>query len=121
MLEGRVPSKKNNYRRGVSGRMFVADKTAADIDALLWQLKRVTKIHFGWPMTKPLSITLKFFVHADRQDLDNMITTMLDVLQKGGVIKNDRQVHMLMGYKMVRNTNSEQVWIDIENLDEIAE
>lgn len=86
VLYGHCPSKKNAWERGGTGKMFIPKEVADQIAALTIQAV------FQWPKLFPVehpNVTVRFFVCAARQDEDGMWTTILDCLQKAGVILND--------------------------------
>lgn len=86
ILYGHCPSKKNGWRSTGDGRMFIPEEMKAEIEVL------TTQAVFQWPHTYPIehpNVTVQFFVCAARQDEDGMWTTILDCLQKAGVLLND--------------------------------
>lgn len=91
ILWGHCPSKKNLWERGASGVMFIPADAKKQIDVLTTQALFQWQ-HIGAPVEHP-DVTVKFFVHARRQDKDGMWTTVLDCLQKAGVIVNDNIAH----------------------------
>jgi hypothetical protein len=91
ILYGHCPSKKNGWKRGGAGKMYIPEEMKEQIESL------TTQAMFGWssalksecaPVEHP-DITVKFFVAAKRQDEDGQWTTILDCLQKAGVLLND--------------------------------
>lgn len=85
-LHGHCPSKKNDWERGGAGKMFLPAEVTAQIDTL------ITQALFHWRIGAPIEhpeLTVTFFVAAKRQDQDGMYVTILDVLQKAGVLLND--------------------------------
>lgn len=87
VIEGPVPTKKNNLRRSKNGGMFIDRKVAEAITPLLLQVRAT------WngkpPIQRVRSISAMFYIKSRRSDLDGMYTTCQDLLVKGGVIKND--------------------------------
>lgn len=84
-LHGHCPSKKNDWERGETG-MFLPKEVADQIKIL------ITQAMYGWGLRGPVEhpeLTVTFFVAAQRQDQDGMYVTILDVLQKAGVLVND--------------------------------
>jgi hypothetical protein len=88
-LRGPIPCKKSLYRRGKSGGLFLDTKVKAAIDALILQAQ--WRWHSG-PLEHP-EITVTFQVLDRRSDRDGKLATVLDVLQKAGVILNDNIAH----------------------------
>ncbi len=104
-LEGEMPSKKNGWKPKKGGGSYIPADMQAELDDFLWQLKAV-KIDHG--ITKPLegslSISASFYVPAGSKtrDLDNMLTTLQDLLQKGGIIKNDKDINHIEAARIVQ-------------------
>lgn len=85
LLRGHCPSKKNLWRRGKTGRMFLDADVKQAIDILTAQARA------QWPdapVTHP-DIRIQFFIRDQRPDRDNKLTTVLDCLRDAGVIHND--------------------------------
>lgn len=90
-LLGPIPSKKNTWKRGVMG-MYIPAGPAKQIADLLWQLK---KHRPKKPIEKNVKVKINLYTHTLRQDASNVAETLLDLLQKAEILKNDRQVHDL--------------------------
>lgn len=84
-LMGPVPSKKNLYRRGKSGGLFLNSDVSAQITALTLQAANQWQ---GEALKHP-AIDVTFFVATRRGDRDNKLSCILDVLQRAGVLVND--------------------------------
>lgn len=113
-LLGEMPSKKNAWKRSASGRVYIPDDVKQEIDAFLWQIKG-TKGRPTSPITGPVGVSLVFYVkRLEQRDLDNMATTALDILQKAGVIANDKDVLRLSCIKS--DIGEPKVYIEIEKL-----
>lgn len=86
-VTGRVISKKNNHAGG--GRFFITSKAYKEFEtATLWQLKKVREVY-----SEEVSIRLSFQMKGRLDtDLDNMVTSIIDVLQKAGIIVNDKKI-----------------------------
>ena len=110
-LQGPVPSKKNAWRRG-GGNVYLPAKVQADIDALIWQAKaQRPKLDLSDIAGKRVRVDAHFFVPREHKDLDNVFTTLLDVLQKAGVLENDKLVRAFR----VRETVVKGVeYVDVE-------
>lgn len=85
VLQGHCPSKKNLYRRSRDGRLFLDHEVKAQIDALIVQAQNKWKRR----SMKDPEIDVEFHVRDARGDRDNKLVTLMDVLQKAGVIAND--------------------------------
>ncbi len=96
-LYGVVPSKKNSWKRGRAGNVYIPEQVAADINALVIQAKTQRhRLPLASIAGSKLMVHAQFKAPAEIKDLDNMFTTILDVLQKAGVIKNDKLVRWFM-------------------------
>lgn len=110
VLYGHCPSKKNLWKRGGSGKMYLDTDVKHLIDGLTMQAV------FHWPHLLPVEhpeLTVRFFVAAKgtrtglrkhptdktkmievqlasgNRDRDGMLVTVLDCLQVAGVLAND--------------------------------
>lgn len=94
---GKVPSKKNKWRRRAQGGIGVDRDTQMRIDELTAEayLAWHRTIRFGdWP--SPLEhpgMVWRFGISNFGQDQDNIVTTLLDCLVKAGVLKDDNFAH----------------------------
>lgn len=99
IILGPTPAKKNRWHRGKNGGMYF-DQTARNkmqegsiteqIAALTWQARS------QWGARPPLihpAMTLVFYVKDQRGDLDNMLSTTLDILKVAGVLRDDNMKH----------------------------
>lgn len=89
VLHGHCPSKKNGWRIA-GGKMIIPTEMKAQIEVLTQQAM------FAWRYPSPVEhpdVTVRFFVSAAREDEDGMWTTVLDCLQKAGVLMNDNIAH----------------------------
>lgn len=92
-LTGPVPSKKNAWKRGARGNVYLPDGIQADIDALIWQAKSAKlKVDLKPIAGARVRVSAHFTVPREHKDLDNVFTTLLDVLQKAGILENDKLV-----------------------------
>ncbi len=95
---GPIPSKKNRWKRG-STNVFLPAALKATLDALTFDLisqrnghnKRIGNAS-RMPLQAPCIVTALFSIVNDREDLDNMYTTLLDLLEDSGIILNDKLV-----------------------------
>lgn len=118
-LHGPVPSKKNNYRRGANNKMYIPTDVGVELDAFLWQLKSVkNEYRLSEPIQGNISVTLDFLMckHPDTQDADNMATTVFDLLQKSGLIQNDKYIYEHHVRKSLTADRIPSVVISIERI-----
>lgn len=87
VLWGHCPSKKSNYRTAESGKLITDSETKGQMEILTVQAM-FQWAAIGGPVEHP-EVTTTFFVAAKRQDEDGMYVTLMDILQKAGVIVND--------------------------------
>lgn len=85
-LRGPIPSKKNLYRRGARGGMYIPKGVKALLDSL--QIQAQAQWGGRAPLTKP-DIRVELSLTSLRSDPDNKLTALLDVLRNAGVIVND--------------------------------
>jgi hypothetical protein len=87
VIPGFVPAKKNLWRHGKGKQMYFAkDGVGAQIEALTWECKR------AWVPNPPAMLPKMWFVFYCKDlmsDIDNKLTTLLDILKVAGVIHND--------------------------------
>lgn len=107
-LKGEVIGKKNNYRVTKTGGFYRDPKFANWEEDALWQIKshRIPKLAGQYSV----KIVLYYFRN---RDLDNCITSLLDVLQKSGVIDNDSNVISIQAVKVKRKTGGADIDIEL--------
>ena len=88
-LTGDIPAKKNLWKRGARGGMYISADTKKQLDDFLYQLK---KFRPARPIESPCEVKMEIFTRTMRADGDGIMTTIFDLLQKAGVIKNDRWI-----------------------------
>ncbi len=88
-------SKKRSYRRGKSGGFYLSKSYKNWEEQALWQLKNYKEKHTG-----KVHISFQFEMKGKLDtDLDNMVTSVLDVLQAGEIIDDDKNVVSLEAVK----------------------
>lgn len=95
VVQGEVPSKKNSWKRGRNSTYLDAD-TQKLIDDLIIQVKPFKTLvrNLGVGFNDLLALRVDFYVSGKGtyKDVDNMGTTIQDILEKAKIIKNDKQV-----------------------------
>lgn len=115
-LMGPVPSKKNAWKRGRNG-VYLPPQAQADIDALVIQGNSVRHgLKLETIEGKKLHVSAMFVLMREHEDLDNVFTTLLDVLQKANIIANDKLVRSFSVSEVVDKDAVEQVYINIHAL-----
>jgi Holliday junction resolvase RusA-like endonuclease len=84
-LLGHCPSKKNAWKRGKNG-VYLDNKVSAQIE---WLTLQAAEQWSGRALVEHPNMRLRFYVRDKRQDRDNLMVTVMDCLQKAGVIRND--------------------------------
>lgn len=85
-LLGHVPSKKNLWKPRRGGGIVLQDEQArAEIDALIIQASALGQKNY---LESP-DMRVTFYVRDRRGDRDNKLSTLLDVLQHGGILFDD--------------------------------
>lgn len=117
-LQGRVPSKKNAWRRKEGQRAYLPPQIKADIEALEWEAlsarnKLVPSDREEILGARRLRATAIFYVKKEVVDLDNAWTTLLDVLQKAGIITNDKLVRSAGYEEEVDPSAAESVFVRV--------
>lgn len=118
-VEGKVPSKKNSLvvgNRRVRTKQSVKDQNRY----LMLQLKeqRWKKDKELFPIAHTISVSMVFTLkfRLMKRDVDNMATTMLDILEDAGIIEDDRFVMEIRAGKMQGDKESTEIIIkDYEN------
>ena len=100
-LEGKIPSKKNRWSVGRGGRVYIPEDVKSELDGLLFVLNGVrSKNRIKEPIEGDIKIELVFHGKENyRKDLDNLSTTVFDLLQKARIIKNDKDVVCMFAMK----------------------
>lgn len=88
VITGRPISKKRNYLRAKNGRMYLSKAYMTWETDALWQLKKYKEVHQGKLMANYI-FQMKGRLSTD---LDNMVAGVNDVLQKAGIIQDDKDI-----------------------------
>ncbi len=119
-LKGTIPSKKNAWRSNPRGRSYLPEQIQADIDALVIQAQNQRHLHPVEPLKgKKLYVGAVYYGSVVGKDVDNCYTTLLDVLQKAGIIENDNMVRENYSREVPRIFHKEEVrtLISISEMD----
>lgn len=87
ILEGSVPSKKNQRINRGDGKSFPSKKFAQWQDDALKQVRLQTRHRFYSPVALEVII---YFATKVRADLDNRLTSILDMLVEALVLRDDK-------------------------------
>lgn len=94
VLEGNVPSKKNSRARTRSGVSIPNKRFVQWQDAALWQVRAQTRQRFLVPVQVDAII---YFGTKVRADVDNRLTSILDMLVEGVVLPDDAYQNVVSG------------------------
>jgi len=82
--------KTNRYIRKRNGKVFKSPRVILWEARALWEIKNQ---YGGEVLSNPLKVEVYFFLPDGRKrDIDNMLKTLWDVLQKAGVIEDDNLI-----------------------------
>lgn len=99
-IKGNCPSKKNNYKQSRGHWYKPEDIVLFEKNAFLQlnvQKKKYPESSF--PLKGDLSIYLIIDIMKRDKDIDNLCTTIFDILEKGGIIENDKYITRLEAIK----------------------
>lgn len=87
VLTGSIPSKKNNRINRGDGKSFASKKFVQWQDAAISTVRQHTRLRF----MQPVSIEVIVYFGTDgRADLDNRLTSILDMLVEGAILPDDK-------------------------------
>ena len=95
IIKGQVPSLKNQKQIFINrstGRPFITSSQASKawVEEASWQLKGQKPI-----LTYPVTVTMSFtFKGKHRKDLDNVCSSVMDVLVSSGILADDDFLHV---------------------------
>jgi Holliday junction resolvase RusA-like endonuclease len=87
IIHGNVPSKKNSRIRTRSGSYIPSAAFAEWQNQALWQVRAQCQQRFLAPVSVEVII---YFATKARADLDNRLTSILDMLVEGLVLRDDK-------------------------------
>ena len=121
-INGRARSKKNSKQifRTRSGRPFISSSNefkrwAVFASGYIARAKKIDTIDH------PVNLSVKCYYknHQHEQDLENIISSVSDVLEDCGVIKNDKLFYSYNGSLKIFGSELEHIEIEITRLDDI--
>lgn len=91
--------KSNRYIRRRGGKVFKPPRVRNWEVRALWEIKEQ---YAGKPLEGKLSVYVELILpNHRRRDIDNMLKSLWDVLEKAGVIVNDSQIYEVRTLKRV--------------------
>lgn len=87
-ITGPLLCKKNHITFG-RGKFYRSEDFHSFEDSAIWEVKSQIKRDFSIDFTK--KVVFKFFLKREK-DLDNLLGSVFDILQKSGLIQNDKEI-----------------------------
>ncbi|SHK20072.1 RusA family crossover junction endodeoxyribonuclease [Thermocrinis minervae] len=89
--------KSNRYLRKKGGKVFKPPRVKNWEVRAIWEIKQQ---YTGEKINKPVSMQVTFILpNRRKRDIDNMLKSLWDVLEKAGVIENDSQIYKITTIK----------------------
>ncbi len=96
--------KTNRYLRKRNGQVFKPPRVSLWEIRAVWELKNQ---YSGKPLNKPLKVEVFFFLPDKRKrDIDNMLKTLWDILEKARIIENDNLIFETRTVKVSQNSEA---------------
>jgi crossover junction endodeoxyribonuclease RusA len=94
--------KTNRYLRKKNGQVFKPPRVSLWEIRAVWELKNQ---YSGKPLNKPIKVEVFFFLPDRRKrDIDNMLKTLWDILEKAQIIENDNLIFETRTVKVAKNS-----------------
>lgn len=117
ILKGNVPSKKNSRINRGDGMSFVSKRYREWQELALYQVRQQTRERFFVPVCIEVII---YFGTKGRADLDNRLTSILDMLVEALVLRDDKwQDVPRMACQAEYRKNAPGAFVRITELDEV--
>ena len=110
-----TPVTKKRARHG-NGTHYTPDDTRQYEQTVAWTA-RATGRRFD---RVPLHVEITFHVHRRTGDIDNLAKSILDGLEKGGLIPNDTWVDQLWLRRVIDRTQPERAIVTVTEIQEAA-
>ncbi len=107
--------KSNRYIRRKGGKVFKPPRVRNWEVRALWELRQQ---YSGKPIDREISVDITLILpNRRKRDIDNMLKSLWDVLEKAGVIKNDNLIYEIRTVKRIEK-GKEGVIIKIKDYEE---
>jgi Holliday junction resolvase RusA-like endonuclease len=114
-LIGKVPSKKNLWHPKRGGGIYADQSVNIFINSAYVEVKK----QLGrWKMIEGSVALDVCFLMDDRQDLDNVLATIFDLLQNIGMIKDDRQIRRVHAWREKVKPKDSKTFVNLVVLEE---
>ncbi len=91
--------KTNRYIRKKGGKVFKPPRVKNWEVKALWEIREQ---YSGEPIDRKVSVNITLILPNHRKrDIDNMLKSLWDILEKGGVLKNDNLIYEVRTVKKV--------------------
>ncbi len=103
--------KGNRYIRRKGGKVFKPPRIRNWEARAIWEIKQQ---YSGDPLDGPLSMEVILVLpNRRKRDIDNMLKSLWDVLEKAKVIKNDNQIYEIRTIKQIeKNVQKTIIYIN---------
>jgi len=92
--------KTNRYIRRRGGRVFKSPRVKNWEVRALWELREQYR---GEPIDYEVSVDITLILpNRRRRDIDNMLKSLWDILEKAGIIENDNLIYEVRTVKKIR-------------------
>ena len=107
--------KSNRYIRRKGGKVFKPPRVVNWEARAIWELREQ---YNGKPIDYEISVDIVLILpNRRKRDIDNMLKSLWDVLEKAGVIKNDNLIYEVRTVKKIEK-GKEGVYIRIKKFNE---
>ena len=107
--------KSNRYIRRKGGKVFKPPRVKNWEVRALWELRQQ---YSAKPIDREISVDITLILpNRRKRDIDNMLKSLWDVLEKAGVIKNDNLIYEIRTVKRIEK-GKEGVIIKIKDYEE---
>ena len=105
VLKGKLPSKKNTARWG-NGRFY--NSANKEMNDFILQLIEQKPQYTNLPIKNDCRLILSVWCD-NRNDLNNQLSTLCDIIEKAGIVENDRQIKDIVArkYQDIKNPRCE--------------
>ncbi len=99
--------KSNRYIRRKGGKVFKPPRVKNWEARALWEIKEQYQ---GKPLSGKISMEVILILPNHRKrDIDNMLKSLWDVLEKGGIFENDNQIYEVRTLKIIKKNHQETI------------